>query len=301
MVQYRKISALIIFCLLITGVTAGQSVLAQSERYNFILDGSLQKNYPLERDGYFSVENINGDIEIESWDRQEVEIEIDERRRGDYELEFEFNVRSDRIEISAKKPRRVNSRRSPSAFITVKVPNNLELAAETTNGSVRVENINGPVEAGTTNGSVIVSNVMGDVDAHTTNGKVELENITGHVRARSTNQSIYLEEIKGSRIDASTTNGGIRADIEVDDNGKYDFSTTNGSIRVTIPENSNADVEAHCRPGSFHSDFDILVRGSRARQNAFNWTSRTIRGTINDGGASIDMKTTNGSVDLRAR
>jgi len=302
MLRLKKASAVLCAILLVCFIVDQSDVLAQSKRHNFVLEGSLHKSFPLEAGGFFSVENVNGKVEITSWDRNEVEIDVVERnRRRGYEIEIIVNVRRDKIEIVTDHPRRRSWFRgsTPSANYTIRVPKDVEVFAKSTNGSVRVNGTRGPVEARTTNGNVEVGDVSGDVDAHTTNGKIELENITGYIRARTTNSSVYLRNVKSSRVNASTTNGGIRAEIELDEDGKYDFSTTNGNIRVTIPENSKVDVEARCRSRQFRSDFEILSRYDLEDDRWDRWSSRSIRGKINGGGAMLTMRTTNGRIELR--
>jgi len=295
----RKNFVKLLFSLLVAAFIFPLS--AQAQRETFTLDGSLHKTYPLNKGGIFSVENVNGEIRIESWDRDEVDIEIRERnRRGGYEIEIEIDARPNRIEIETRHPRRSRWGRSSSAHYTIKVPREVELYAKSTNGNVSAGDILGEVEAGTTNGRVTLEKITGDVHAHTTNGDIDIEDVKGDVKARTTNESITIRNADGSRIDASTTNGGIRADFAVDPDGRYDFSTTNGSIRVHVPENSQMDVEARCRSRNFHSDFDIMTRFDRDYDRR-DWSSRNVRGKVNGGGALVSMSTTNGRIDLRRR
>ncbi len=301
MFQSRKYPYLVFFLLLALCLMSS-SLFAQSKRETFTLDGTLHKKYPLRSGGILSVNNVNGNIRIESWNKNEVDIEVDERRsRGSYDIEIEILIRPDRIEIDTNHPRSRNRGRSSSAHYTIKVPKEVEIYASSTNGSVLVRDINGPVEAGTTNGSVTVEEIDGEVDAHTTNGDIDLQQINGDIKARTTNQSITLYSVTSTRINASTTNGGIRADFNLDSNGRYDFSTTNGNVRVTIPEDARADVEAHCRSSKFRSDFDVLTRSSRDYRRRNSWSSQTVRGEINGGGALLSMRTSNGRIDLRAK
>lgn len=300
MFSLRKKAGSIFGIIILFVVFSAVSLTAQSKRYVYELDGSLQKTYPLKRGGIFSVENVNGQIKVESWNRNEVDIDIRERNRGNSEIEIEIRVSDDRISVRTIHPKRRFYRKSASAHYTIKVPREIIVRAQSTNGSVSVRDIHGEVDAGTTNGGVVVNNVEGDVKAHTTNGDIEVEDVSGIVRAETTNQSIYLRNVDGERVDASTTNGGIRADLIIDPDGRYDFSTTNGSIRVTVPEDSEMDVTAYCKGRSFSSDFDISSRYDRDdRRNS--WTSRNIRGKVNGGGASLKMSTTNGRIDLRKR
>ncbi len=283
---------------------------AQDKRETVVLDGDIKKNFKLQEGGTFSVENINGKVEITSWNKDEVEIEIIERRRGDDELEFEFDARPNRVEVTVYRNRdRSWNRRSTTADILVKVPKKVELFARTTNGNVEITNIDGEVEARTTNGSLDLRGINGNVEANTTNGKVELEGITGDVRSITTNATIYVVDTKARRMTLRTTNGRIKVECEIDDNGDYDFGTTNGDIDVKIPSDSKFDADIRCSARGFDSDFSELkdaVRDSRSdsrdRRNRYNYSRNVnLREKVNGGGADLRVRTTNGDISVRHR
>lgn len=298
MLRYFRIIIFAVTVALITGLTVQTGVFAQTKRYNFILEGSLHESYPLAKGGFLYIDNVNGDIRIESWDKEEVDIEVRESGRGDDEIEIEIFVRSKGIEIVTHYPESRRNRRRSKAHYTLRVPKQVEIDAKTINGDVEVSGISGPVEAQTTNGDVVTTSIIGNLRASTTNGNIEIRDVEGRVTARTVNQSIELRDVKSSDIKASTVNGSIRADFITGDRGVYDFSTMNGSVTVYIPEDSKLDVEVRCRSRQFRSDFDIGDRDDRRR----NWQMlRTYRGDINGGGGSLTIRTMNGRVNLRAR
>lgn len=272
-------------------------IFSQTGRYNFTLDDRLHESYSINEGGYFSVSNVNGDIRLESWDKDEVDIEVRESGRGGDEIEIEILVESDRIEIITRYPRRWNNRNRSRAHYVIKVPRKLEINARTVNGHVEVSGIDGRVEAKSTNGDVLVSKIIGEIRASTTNGNIEIIDVTGDIIAGTVNQSIEIRDVVSSRIRATTTNGSIRAEFVVDENGVYDYRTTNGSITVYIPDDSKVDVEIRCRSRQLRSDFDFFDNDRRERNR---WSMRTYSGEINGGGASLSARTTNGKVNLRS-
>jgi len=273
-------------------------IFSQTQRYNFTLDERLHERYPITEGGYFSISNVNGDIRLESWDNDEVDIEVRESGRGDAEIEIEIYVKLDRIEILTRYPRRGNYRNHSRAHYIIKVPKQIEINARTVNGHVDIVEIEGRVEARSTNGDVLVSNITGDIRATTTNGNIEIIDTTGDIIASTVNQSIVIRNAVSSRIRATTTNGSIRAEFNVDENGDYDYRTTNGSITVYIPDDSKVDFEIRCRSRQLRSDFDFYDRNRRERNR---WSMRTYSGNINGGGASLSARTSNGNVNLRSK
>ena len=124
----------------------------------------------------------------------------------------------------------------------------------------------------TVNGDVYASGLTADAVASTVNGDVEVRT--------------------GGWVEASTVNGSIKATIgKADWSGDADFTTVNGNIELTVPADLNADIEASTVNGDFESDFPVTIRG--------RFGPRTVRGTIGDGGRTLELSTVNGSIRLR--
>jgi hypothetical protein len=124
----------------------------------------------------------------------------------------------------------------------------------------------------TTNGNVAATGLASDASLRTTNGNIRLET-SGTGNARTTN----------GRIDAVLG----RADWD----GTAEFRTTNGNVTLSAPSGLNADLRARTTNGRIDSDFPVLVRGTISR--------RSLNGVIGDGGRTLQVRTTNGSIRLR--
>ena len=112
----------------------------------------------------------------------------------------------------------------------------------------------------------------------------------GDLRLETTNGGITVRDSGGS-VDAESTNGGIQVSLsEVAADEKMSFKTTNGGIKLHLPTSVRASLLAKTANGSIKSDFPIAVHG---RIN----TSR-LEGDINGGGATIEIKTTNGAISI---
>ena len=90
MPENKKI-LLILSCVFILGLLMISPVYSQAQRERISLEGAFEKTYVLNSGGRFSIDNHNGDIEIESWDRNEVEVLVRERR-GTYDEEIEIKL-----------------------------------------------------------------------------------------------------------------------------------------------------------------------------------------------------------------
>ena len=78
------------------------------------------------------------------------------------------------------------------ARIEVVVPENIGLELETSNGSVSVTGVSGPVSVATSNGSIKIDNVNGDLNARTSNGAIDIRQVSGQVEAETSNGAVRL-------------------------------------------------------------------------------------------------------------
>jgi len=124
----------------------------------------------------------------------------------------------------------------------------------------------------TTNGSVRAHDLSSVVDAYTTNGNVDIstsEWASGH-----------------------TTNGHLEISMgKANWNGDLNLATTNGGITVSLPGSAAFQLHAATTNGNIHTDFPITVMG--------DFGSKTISGTVNNGGRELKLATTNGGIQVR--
>jgi hypothetical protein len=122
------------------------------------------------------------------------------------------------------------------------------------------------------------------------NGAVRAESMGRYVDAESVNGAIHVQT--QSWASASSVNGSIEARLgRTDWPGELDFKTVNGSVKLEMPSNLNAEVDFKSVNGHLESDFPLTVQGSMGRH--------VLHGTIGSGGRELNVKTVNGSVELR--
>jgi hypothetical protein len=103
---------------------------------------------------------------------------------------------------------------------TIKVPNNIHVAASTVNdGDIVLENVTGSVMADNVNGSVRLTNISGATYASTINGDVDLDyskNPNGDSRYYSLNGDINANFIKGlaANVAFESFNGNLYTNID---------------------------------------------------------------------------------------
>jgi hypothetical protein len=117
----------------------------------------------------------------------------------------------------------------------VQVPRGVRLNALTTNGGVHCVNLDSVVEAATTNGNVEVSTSEW-ASAKTTNGgvRVSMGNAkwSGELELMTTNGSVdvTLPASAEFKVDAATSNGGIRSDFPITVQGTFGPKSLSGTV-----------------------------------------------------------------------
>jgi len=200
------------------------------------------------------------------------------------------------------------------AKYVIHVPRRTELEnVQSSNGSLKVEDIDGNAYLATSNGSVQLTRINGNIDGRSSNGSAEVKDVKGTVNFRTSNGSVHGDNVTGA-FEAETSNGGIRIhlrdpqvghairlatsngaiDLQVDSPGQNEVvaSTSNGSIVVRMPGSTRANLHAATNSnGSVRSDFDILVHGGEISKHRLD-------GAIGGGGPKIDLSTSNGNISL---
>lgn len=233
--------------------------------------------------GRLAIETLNGSIEIETWNRDEVEIRATkEARARDSETARELLAATEIVidegrdlEIRVERPGgewRSGRKGSVSVNFVLMVPSNTNLEAQTTNGNVSIVELEGPARVKTTNGTVDVRGIGGDANIRTTNGSIRARDLRGHFEGSTTNGS----------IDAELTTASLDEDVHLE--------TTNGSVELAISPALSASVIARAHNGRVSSD---LAGHEVSKKRGF------LEVELGGGGPRIEIRTTNGRVTLR--
>ena len=106
-----------------------------------------------------------------------------------------------------------------------------------------------------------------NLEANTENGGVSADDVQGEMNFEATNGGIHLSDV-GGNVRARTTNGGVVADLSGTtwQGQGLDLQTTNGGATVYVPRGYNAMLETGTTNGPMRVDFPITVRGSLSRR-----------------------------------
>ena len=187
------------------------------------------RTYPLRADGSFELNNVNGTVRIEAWDKDEVEVRAlkstpDRESLLDM-VAIDVDSKPDALSISTRYPQ--DEGVEVAVDYIIHVPRRAQLN--------HVNNVNGTLR-------VVSSESVGEL--HTVNGNIEVYEGGGNVRAHTTNGNVYLE------LKRAGDSRGASAE------------TTNGSVLLAVPADMPADLEARCMNGNFSSELPLVMRGA---------------------------------------
>jgi DUF4097 and DUF4098 domain-containing protein YvlB len=240
--------------LLASALLALASTISLPATGNFHQESS--RIYPLSARGRVSLQNINGDVHIRAWDRNEVRIAAIKTASSKGLLdEAHVTIDSSADAISIRTRFGDGSTTNPgSVEFTVMVPRQARLS-----------------EIKAINGAVDIEGVSGGINASSLNGPVRAQKITGDVRL-------------------STVNGRLEATFErISDAKMISMNSVNGPISLSIPYDSGAEFNARNVTGGIDNDFGIPVSQDHS-------AGSQLHGVVKGGGTYIDLKNVNGTI-----
>lgn len=217
--------------------------------------------YQFQAGGRLTVENVQGDIRVEGWDRPEVEVAAIKTAVGpgarldDVQIAIELgnhalNVRTVYFGES-EEPVRVDYR--------LRVPR-----------QVRLDRLS------TVEGDIAARDIEGSVDARSLNGNIQGINVTGRMVARAINGNIAVS---------------LRA-LPVGTAPLY-LDTLNGNVDLQLPPKPNADLELSTVAGRIEGQYVFVastVPGDSMR-----------RAHLGRGGVLVRLRTVRGNVRVAER
>ncbi len=250
-------------------------LLLLTSAYSDTIEEVFKKQIAINEGDLVAVFNINGDINVESWDLDKIEITANKKiqapssadaRKLMKELKIDINYTDNKVTVKTIFPSDNNRHGgffswlfcsgggSAGVRYTIKVPKNIDLNLHSTNGNISVKKCNGKMRL------------------ETTNGNIYSDDISGAVRCSSINGSLKIYFKKTDRDE----------DME--------FKTTNGTINLYLPQNINAAITARTMNGT--------VRCSLPMTDVYEKSDTKLDGTFNNGGPHFMVRTTNGNIDI---
>ena len=262
------------------------------------------------------LDTFDGAIELHSWDRSEVEVEIEKRAMEQAlldEIKIETQQKGNTVTVKVTGPSRqirgvtVGVHISPTARLRVAVPRNSNIQAHTSDGSIRAEAIDGKLAFTTSDGSITGSRLGGSLQLRSGDGSIRLDDVTGALDLETTDGSIGVDA-RPSVLKARTGDGTIRVNVEPDaamtDN--WELTTSDGSVTLSLPGIFNAELDAETSDGAVRATHPLLedeaaARGEGEDRRERRDSRRALRTKMGDGGKVLRIRTGDGSIRIERR
>ena len=243
----------------------------------------VDRTLTLRSGGTLALTNVNGEISVRSWNREEVRIlatkqaeghTLDDAKKRLASTEIIISEGEGRIDVRTEPPEEGGDRGGQSVDYELTVPRKIDLELASRNGDIQVRSVEGAVSVEMTNGSIRIEDVQGAISAGTTNGDIDFEAVQGPVLTRSVNGDIEMELLT----------------VGTDDKW-VEARCTNGGIRLVLPKGTKARLKAQTTTGDIETDFPVPV-------SARGVIGESIEGDVNGGGGGISLETVNGDIRL---
>ncbi|WP_019025806.1 DUF4097 family beta strand repeat-containing protein [Colwellia piezophila] len=226
------------------------------------INDQIEKSFIVADQSYFSLDNINGEVAITSWQKNTIKVVATisaESQESRDDVTITMAQHGQKVSVTTDYKEKSYRQNKPMAKVDYQVwlPADTNLSGiELVNGSLTIKNIDGEVEVEVVNGSIYATGLGGDSEISAVNGSVDI---------------FYS-------VDATNINN-------------IDVETVNGRIKLYLPENINADITADTMHGSINTAF-----GLEAKKNSF--IGRNLRGKIGSGGSKINLDSVNGTINI---
>ena len=158
------------------------------------------------------------------------------------------------------------------------------------------------IEAETRNGPIGIDGVEGRISARASNGPIGIKDVVGQVYARAQNGPISVSGSRGE-FDVETQNGPISVDLQgARWEGTLDARAKNGPLSVRIPDNYASGVEITSSGGSPWNCRGNACAGSQQgdwNRGTWNREPRTLK--IGNDPVVVRISTVNGPVSIDNR
>ena len=236
-------------------------------------NGEYRTNFtqtiPLNADGRFSVDNVNGRTEIHGWNSNVVVL---------------------KTSIHGKSPEsvtavRININSDPNHFaVHTELPSNSGLSSlwdlfknglqdkATVDYTAQVPQNARLKDVDSVNGSIAIDGVLGDITSSTVNGETQIKGASKNLKI-------------------STVNGTVTAQMNSMGSGQsVSFDAVNGQLNLAVPENADATFSVTTVNGDISSEFPSL----KAKHQ---WpVGNNLNGSLGTGAGSVKVNAVNGTI-----
>jgi len=176
---------------------------------------------------------------------------------------------------------------------TITVPAGCEVQVHAVSAAVEVRDTQAPASLETVSGAIDIFGVTGDCWVKTVSGSAGIGEIAGTLQGHSVSGALEINRAALQSFDLQTVSGDISAATPLVPGQRYRAHTVSGDLRLLVPGDTKATISLKTVSGSLRSSLPAQIYHADRR----HW-----KGTINGGGAQVEMDSVSGdlTIDLAA-
>lgn len=241
-------------------------------------DSRFDQTYQINPNGRVSLSNVNGKVDVEAWDKNEVRVEATKRiqceKPEDIDIQIDANPNWVRVETEFSKNRNVIANRGDKNQKTWSNGYDNRCTEYSVDYKLTVPRTVQLDEIETVNGNVTLAGMSNIVKSSTVNGKVTARNLRGSVNI-------------------TTVNGALDVGFDSLDNVReIKVNLVNGQVNLQLPSDVDAIVKASTVHGNINNDFNLPVKKGE-------YVSTNLYSKLGAGQIPIRLNSVNGTINIR--
>ncbi|HZS25780.1 MAG TPA: hypothetical protein VFB76_01010 [Candidatus Angelobacter sp.] len=248
---------------------------------------SFQRTFNIASGGTLQVNNYKGTIHVTGSDSNQVVVDVIKRFEGNdadrkwwmENVQTNFHNDSNQVALEVKYPQQncvfcwPGHDYTAAVELEIRVPRQINVTLESYKPDIKVASVQGDIRIKSYKSPITIDSTTGSIHVDTYKDTVKLNNVTLHGPL----------EIKSYKADAEV-NARVLGETATLENER-------GTIVLRVPQNTGLDVDYEGgRRSDFHSDFPLNMQSGSV--------DHSVRGTVNQGGTKLRLRTERGSVSL---
>jgi len=283
----------------IVGVLGSEPGMAGSE---------IEEQRSMAADGFVSVENIAGEVEVQGWDRDELLLtgELSEDAEA---LDITRTGNGYRIEV--RYPRK--ARNMEDTELSLRIPRQASLEVETVSADITVDDldgdrlmlsaVSGDIEADTGTRQIELSAVSGDISFRGSASRTQVETVSGDVEIDGVGDDLSIRTVSGdvelfakplSNGRFETVSGHLGLELELESGGRVSIESLSGDVDMSLPES----VSARLKASSFSGRIDSQFKGPDGSDDI---SKKRLEQQLGGSDGQIRIETFSGDIELNIR
>jgi len=240
-----------------------------------LLADEWKKSFPVGATPELRIETSDADVILRAGSSSTIQARVYTSgwRIGPGDVHVFDHQTGDRVEIEVKVPALHFNLGNRWVKIEVELPSATRTDIHTGDGNIRADGLRAPSRLASHDGNIDGDGFEGTLDASSGDGNIHVRGKFNNLALRSGDGNVEVEVERGSRMA-----------------GPWTVHTGDGNVTLRLPEDLATDLDAHTGDGHISVDLPLTAPAGMHENE--------VVGKLNGGGATLTVRTGDGSVHL---